>query len=309
MLLDKTGNVASEVAYYPFGLTRYEHNGDRVHYRFTGQEQDASGLLYYNARYYEPVTGRFISVDPLFVESPLKGIKNPQLLNLYAYALNNPGRYTDPDGTEPKSSAQGASMEFLREHAGYLEKSAAEYGYDPDKLLRNPRLSPEMIWQLKDTMAHYHIVQQKGDLDTLLNGVASTAQVVRAFDSSDRGSIYDLGIGLDVKIYDRQGRYVDPTSDQGQKEYATFTGMATRRGFTVSMVSSENGQGYLRLQYTPNYPDFVAHNGKIASAHEVNSALKAKNWHMQDLRKWVWRGAHGSYWRLRYAMNNPIRSQ
>ena len=75
LLLDKTGNVASEVAYYPFGLTRYEHNGDRVHYRFTGQEQDASGLMYYNARYYEPVTGRFISVDPLFVESPLKGAR------------------------------------------------------------------------------------------------------------------------------------------------------------------------------------------------------------------------------------------
>jgi hypothetical protein len=30
-------------------------------------------------------------------------------------------------------------------------------------------------------------------------------------------------------------------------------------------------------------------------------------WHMQDVRKYVWRGAHGSYWRLRYALNNPIR--
>jgi RHS repeat-associated protein len=93
LLLDAQGNVAAEVAYYPFGLTRDAQNGDQVHYRFTGHEQDASGLLYANARYYEPATGRFISVDPLFVESPMKGIKNPQLLNLYGYALNNPIRY------------------------------------------------------------------------------------------------------------------------------------------------------------------------------------------------------------------------
>jgi hypothetical protein len=43
------------------------------------------------------------------------------------------------------------------------------------------------------------------------------------------------------------------------------------------------------------------------TSFEVKYARQQMNWHMQDLRKHVWRVAHGSYWRLRYAMNNPIR--
>jgi hypothetical protein len=40
--------------------------------------------------------GRFSSVDPIFVE--LGRLRDPQLLNLYSYARNNPLVYTDPTG-------------------------------------------------------------------------------------------------------------------------------------------------------------------------------------------------------------------
>ena len=45
------------------------------------------------ARYYDPVIGRFYSNDPL-------GYRGVHSFNRYAYANNNPYKYTDPDGKD-----------------------------------------------------------------------------------------------------------------------------------------------------------------------------------------------------------------
>lgn len=50
-------------------------------------------MYFLRARYYDPKTGRFISRDP--VKGPLA---QPQTLNPYSYAINNPIIYSDPSG-------------------------------------------------------------------------------------------------------------------------------------------------------------------------------------------------------------------
>ena len=62
-------------------------------YGFTGKERDTeSGNDYFLARYYNSTTGRFLSpdwsasVDPV----PCANLGDPQTLNLYSYAYNNP---------------------------------------------------------------------------------------------------------------------------------------------------------------------------------------------------------------------------
>jgi RHS repeat-associated protein len=63
-------------------------------FTFTGQRRDASAnLMYYGARYYDSALGRFVSADTVV---PKPG--NPQTLNRFAYAYNNPLRYIDPTG-------------------------------------------------------------------------------------------------------------------------------------------------------------------------------------------------------------------
>jgi RHS repeat-associated protein len=78
--------------YLPFGVCRNSPDlpTDKL---FTGQRLDATGLYYYNARYYDPTIGRFISPDTV-----VQSIFNPQCLNRYSYCLNNPLKYTDPSG-------------------------------------------------------------------------------------------------------------------------------------------------------------------------------------------------------------------
>jgi RHS repeat-associated protein len=61
--------------------------------RFTGEENDPSGLIYLRARYYEPGTGRFVARDA----APFD-LSNTQSLSRYAYVQNRPTVLLDPTG-------------------------------------------------------------------------------------------------------------------------------------------------------------------------------------------------------------------
>jgi RHS repeat-associated protein len=91
--------------YYPYGSVRLDaksgNYGDQREY--AGSEFDAdTGLNYMNARYYDSATGRFVSEDPVFLALGTKGslsvLANPQALNSYSYATNNPLVNVDSDG-------------------------------------------------------------------------------------------------------------------------------------------------------------------------------------------------------------------
>ena len=58
--------------------------------------EEATGLSYLGARYYNPMLGRFLSIDPVGIVP--SNIHSP---NRYAYANNNPLTYKDPRGQLP----------------------------------------------------------------------------------------------------------------------------------------------------------------------------------------------------------------
>jgi RHS repeat-associated protein len=60
---------------------------------FTGQKADGAGLLYMNARYYDPALGVFLSPDTVV---PDAGTVIDY--NRFMYARGNPLRYVDPSG-------------------------------------------------------------------------------------------------------------------------------------------------------------------------------------------------------------------
>jgi RHS repeat-associated protein len=135
LLLDESGQVTSRVTYYPFGLTRYATGGEALRYRFTGKERDASGLHYFEARYYDPLAGRFISVDPLFAEGPPVDGTLPQALNATAYGLNNPLKYVDPDGAEPDNRIVILNVQAKQPWALTITPKVPDYGlYGPHEI-------------------------------------------------------------------------------------------------------------------------------------------------------------------------------
>ena len=93
-------------------------------YKFTGKERDVeSGLDNFGARYNASTLGRFMSPDPKIPS--LKHLMNPQKWNKYAYTINNPLRYFDPNGLEEVNiqlrafiQQESVSDFFLRSFAG-----------------------------------------------------------------------------------------------------------------------------------------------------------------------------------------------
>ena len=91
-IVDASGTVIDHVEYDSFGNIVSETDaaaGDR--FKFTGREWDIeTGLYYYRTRYYDAITGRFISTDPLSFSA---GDPNP-----YRYVFNSTTIFLDPLG-------------------------------------------------------------------------------------------------------------------------------------------------------------------------------------------------------------------
>jgi RHS repeat-associated protein len=96
VVTDGAGTELERHDYAPFGEESNAGAASQPR-RFTGKERDAeTGLDYFGARYYRANIGRFTTVDP--VQTVQDNLVDPQRWNRYAYARNNPLRYTDPDG-------------------------------------------------------------------------------------------------------------------------------------------------------------------------------------------------------------------
>jgi len=139
-ITDSTGNVVWRADYKPFGQEQSISGSLENNERFIGKEKDKeTGLDYFGARYMYDKAGRFTSPDPIGPVDPKTSqtnhgmLLNPQKLNAYAYAGNNPYRYIDPWGLEWKDWQENvkATIEGTTKQNPLL-KSATPYGKKTD---------------------------------------------------------------------------------------------------------------------------------------------------------------------------------
>ena len=99
LITNASGNVTSEMRYSAWGEVRYQAGVTPTNYTYTGQYSNVSdfGLMFYGSRWYDGSLGRFAQADTI-VPGGVQGYDR------YAYANNNPIRYTDPSGHSPRRS-------------------------------------------------------------------------------------------------------------------------------------------------------------------------------------------------------------
>jgi RHS repeat-associated protein len=110
-LTNGSGTLIGTLVYDGYGNVTTDTsgaNGDQ--YQWTGRERDAeTGLQYNRARYYDPITGRWLNEDPWRFRAGN---------NLYRYVTNDPSNHSDPSGLRDLTLAE------------IYERDAAQYQLD-----------------------------------------------------------------------------------------------------------------------------------------------------------------------------------
>jgi RHS repeat-associated protein len=106
VVTDDLGAVVGTRQYDAFGGTRAQ-SGVTLPFGYAGEQEDMeSSLLYMRARYVDPSSGRFLSVDPLAGNT-----SDPVSQQRYSYARNSPVVYTDRTGLTANTTTFG-SLQF-----------------------------------------------------------------------------------------------------------------------------------------------------------------------------------------------------
>src|SRR5205823_3247445 len=91
LITDSAGatGTATTITYGPYGSVVTSSGSLTTPLMYSGQYLDSeSGLYYLRARYYDPTTAQFLTVDPAVAKT-----RSP-----YAYVAGNPLNATDPTG-------------------------------------------------------------------------------------------------------------------------------------------------------------------------------------------------------------------
>jgi RHS repeat-associated protein len=112
-LTNSAGVVTDEYEYDAYGNSFTKQGTTPNNYLYRGEQYDPDLSLYYlRARYYNPLTGRFVSMDP---ENGI--VTDPRTLHKYLYAGGDPTNRIDPTGRANSIAAPGGAA---GEYAGLL---------------------------------------------------------------------------------------------------------------------------------------------------------------------------------------------
>jgi RHS repeat-associated protein len=165
----------------PFGSLSAQEGTANVAHKFTGQRFDAStGLYFYNARYYDPELGRFISPDVI-----ISNVRDPQEFNRYSYVRNNPVNFTDPSGHKKWYQFLGFDENPFRHPEAILDRFRDQISPHPE--------SPQ--WWI-NTFAPASPVSPQAMQDAQRALQATTTFLVEQWGFSNSGAAAFIGGGI-----------------------------------------------------------------------------------------------------------------
>ena len=161
-LTNEAGRVTDRYSYDAYGNLLEKEGDTKNEFLYTGEQYNANtGLYYLRARYMNPSTGTFISMD-----SYQGSIYDPVTLHKYLYANANPVMYTDPSGY----------MAFAVKMTVRSEMSVAEVAYNATMIT----IGMTLIKLLKDTLAIHNATTR------FTEAVSSIIEGGKIFDNPDK---------------------------------------------------------------------------------------------------------------------------
>jgi len=227
VLTNMSGAVYDNYDYLPFG--EQIAGGTGTTHKFTQKERDTeSGLDNFGARYNSSSIGRFVSPDPLYIET--HRLVDPQQWNIYAYARNNPVSLTDSTGLDIKCSGTRC-VDYL---AALQKNVSFKIGYDKDnKVVTEGNIDKKglsksdkaFLSAIDDTKHHVTITAVGGDKDASV------------FFGASHGSAHTINFD--------QAALLDSSKNAGGMTSAGLVGHETLEGYDESKgYSMSEGHDY-----------------------------------------------------------------
>ena len=130
MVTDSEGDVVCDADYDAYGLDLEQATATcagETRFGFAGEYADENGFVYLRARWYDPLSGQFLSVDPLVDVT----------WDPYGYASGNPVQLTDPLGLfsfgDGLDYVRGAATSAWSLGLGMQARSPASMLFTPDR--------------------------------------------------------------------------------------------------------------------------------------------------------------------------------
>ena len=259
------GEVVQHIEYVPFGEVFLEEKNAKWNtpYLFTSKELDKeTGMYYFGARYQDPKLGIFISVDPL--AEKYAGVSS------YAYTLNNPIKFIDPDGravSDPPviwMKSDSHSMSILNFGNGFKYKKGDNYfdlfahanhqkiiGRDSNGKQVDVRTPKEFVALMSASSKEFKAAMEKGELLIVKLHACNTGA-----DTDHLGNPIESSLGQritaeyeNIIIIAPDGKVVT-SSGKDPKGKDESTGNAYEKGIFDRFDSTPNadgGQGSYRM--------------------------------------------------------------
>jgi RHS repeat-associated protein len=120
-VINQDGNVVQTTDYYPFGMPITQTGSSTNNYLYNGKDvQEETDWLDYGARMYDATVGRWFNMDSM--------AENYMSITPYAYCLNNPVLFVDPDGNYVYIYHQGQEYTY-RDGTLYYWNTEGSKGY------------------------------------------------------------------------------------------------------------------------------------------------------------------------------------
>jgi RHS repeat-associated protein len=207
-LTNQAGAIIERVVYSPYGTIRYRQSNFDTPFLYGGffaVMTDANGLINMRARYYNPLTMRFLNSDPA-----MDG------LNWYAYADGNPISNLDPAGLDAMISIGFTEAPLFKIHGQYhtftimqdtetgrqivtrAGPSAANGGFQPSGVGLGYLQADVLPYQVhpRDNPENTVHVQYVGIVQAKFSDVVRAAQNFRDVTNENKIAYAPLGGGL-----------------------------------------------------------------------------------------------------------------
>jgi RHS repeat-associated protein len=220
---DASGVLLWRESYTPYGEKLNATEGKTG---YTGHAYDAeSGLVYMQARYYDPQLARFLSTDPVGFDPG-----NTFSFSRYAYANNNPYRYIDPDGRDNVAVVTGSRLSTSND----ISHWRGQYTIHEYSVYRTPNGTPAWAANLVGRV----LGDKVGSFEVSWNARSSDARN-RGTVLGDSSKIAEVSLG--------EGRHPIQVTDIGRAKEDVLTQVTNGETIMRTQIRLHSGGPYFSL--------------------------------------------------------------